>query len=120
MLRRLSHRVAASLLSAWGLLLPVPALAQRTLTVDIGTRADIDTIVANAANFLLIAIEFLTVALFVVGALLFTISRGKEEGLASAGTGKSLMISSLVGLAIVLSAHAILRVILTVLYSQPT
>lgn len=106
------------LLAVLGALLnPAAVFAQRTLTVDIGTRADMDTIISNISNVLLYAIEFLAVVLFIVGAFLFTISRGKEEGLASAGTGKSLMINSMIGLAVVLSAHAILRTVLYLLYS---
>ncbi len=103
-------------LGSW-IFAPQSVLAQRTLTVDIGTRADLDTIIGNLSNILLYAIEVLAVVLFIVGAFLFTISRGKEEGMASAGTGKSLMINSMIGLAIVLSAHAILRAVLYLLYS---
>ena len=104
-------------LALLGLATPLAAFAQRTLTVNIGTDADLDTIISNVLTYMLIFIELLAIVLFVAGAFLFAISRGKEEGLASAGTGKSLMFNSMIGLAVVLSAHAILRTLLFLLYS---
>lgn len=96
---------------------PLAASAQRTLTVNIGTDASLDTIISNVLTYMLIFMELLAVVLFVTGAFLFAISRGKEEGLASAGTGKSLMFNSMIGLAVVLSAHAILKTLLFLVYS---
>ena len=84
------------------------------MTVNIGTSLSFDQVVSNASNFLFYAIEFLAVALFVVGAMLMTLSRGKDDMVQK---GKSLMIESMVGLAIVLAAHAILGMVLYLLYS---
>lgn len=95
--------------------LPQIAFAQgRTLTVDIGTPLDFDSVAANLLNFLATTIEFVCIALFVVGALLFTVSRGKDD---LVQRGKSLMIGSLTGLAIVLAAQGILNTVIYLLYS---
>jgi hypothetical protein len=107
-------RLACQLsLGSW-LFMPNAVFAQRTLTVNIGTSLSFDQVVSNASNFLFYAIEFLAVALFVVGAMLMTLSRGKDDMVQK---GKSLMIESMVGLAIVLAAHAILGMVLYLLYS---
>jgi hypothetical protein len=56
---------------------------------------------------------FCTVA-FLIGAFLIVVSRGQEPLLPR---GKSLIIDSLIGMAVVLGAQGILRLVVYVLYS---
>ncbi len=84
-----------------------PVSAQQ-LIVDIGTPLSLGQITGNIVNFLAASIGFLTVALFMVGALMLTASGFHEEW---RNKGKDLMINSLIAMVIVLGAYAILRTV---------
>lgn len=78
------------------------------LVVDIGTKLSWEQLTGNIINFLAISIGFLTVAIFIYGALLLTASGVHEEW---KNKGKDIMIGSLVAMIIVLGAYAILRTV---------
>lgn len=87
------------------LLAPAGASA---LVVDIGTKLSWEQLTGNIINFLAMSIGFLTVAIFIYGALLLTASGAHEEW---KNKGKDIMIGSLVAMIIVLGAYAILRTV---------
>ncbi|OGJ56260.1 hypothetical protein A3D88_04090 [Candidatus Peribacteria bacterium RIFCSPHIGHO2_02_FULL_52_16] len=91
-----------------------PAMAQgRTLTVDLGATISFPELVGNAVEaFALISILFTTV-LFLVGAFMMVMSRGKEDQVSK---GKDLMIQSLIGMAVVGGAYALIRTIFWLIY----
>lgn len=84
------------------------SVSAQQLIVDIGTPLSFGQITGNIVNFLAASIGFLTVALFIVGALMLTASGFREEW---RNKGKDLMIHSLIAMVIVLGAYAILRTV---------
>ncbi len=90
-------------------LLALPAVSSaQQLIVDIGTQMSWQQLTGNIVNFLAAAIGFITVAIFIYGALLLTASGAHEEW---KNKGKDIMIGSLVAMVIVLGAYAILRTV---------
>lgn len=97
------------------LALPVPMWALETRTWTIRTAAGsnlpqltADQFIGNLIFYLSYLIGFVTTALFLVGALYVVIARGQPDKMEK---GKKLMIESLIGMAIVLGAYAILRTV---------
>lgn len=90
-------------------ILLAPATASAQLVVDIGTRLNIGQLLSNIVNFLAASIGFVTVAIFIFGALKLTASGAHEDWRQQ---GKDLMIGSLIGMALVLGAYAILRTVM--------
>lgn len=88
-------------------LLLAPSSAS-ALVVDIGTKLSWEQLTGNIIKFLAASIGFLTVAIFIYGALLLTASGAHEEW---KNKGKDIMIGSLVAMVIVLGAYAILRTV---------
>ena len=82
--------------------------------VDIGTRFDFLTILYRIINFLAITIGSLSTALFILGALMLTASRGKDD---MVQWGKDLMTGSLIGLVTVLGSYAMLRTVYYFIYA---
>jgi len=70
-------------------------------------------IVGNIANLLTGSIIAVGTAMFLVGALLYTISGEKED---RKNQGKDFMIGALIGVGIVVSARAILNLVLYFIY----
>lgn len=94
-------------------LLPgTPRAFAQQLPVNIGTPLSWGELTGNIVNFLAASIGFLAVAMFIFGALKMTASAAKEDWRTQ---GKDLMIHSLVAMAIVLGAYAILRTVTYVL-----
>ncbi len=89
------------------LLLPA-STASAQVTVNIGTPLSWEGLTTNIINFLAASIGFLSVAIFIYGALLLTASGAHEEW---KNKGKDIMIGSLVAMVIVLGAYAILRTV---------
>lgn len=100
------------LIRHWGfaslLALPWPAHAARTLSVNFGTGFSLWGLFANVIGFLAASIGSIAVALFIVGALMITVSGVKED---YKQRGKDLIFGSLISLAVVLGAYAFLRTI---------
>lgn len=94
-------------------LVPQIAAAQRTLTVELGTRQSITEVVSNIITFMARSVGIVAAACVIVGALLIAASRG-EDPLKS--RGKDLIIYSLIGLAVVLGAAAILRMVFYIVF----
>ena len=84
------------------------AASAQQLVVDIGTPLSWQQLTGNIVNFLAASIGFITVAIFIYGALLLTASGAHEEW---RNKGKEIMIGSLVAMVIVLGAYAILRTV---------
>ncbi|TSC80482.1 MAG: hypothetical protein G01um101425_136 [Candidatus Peregrinibacteria bacterium Gr01-1014_25] len=90
-----------------------PAGDDRCICLNTGYSGSLPELIVRVVYFLSYAIgAFCTVA-FIVGALMIVISRGQEPFLPR---GKTLMIESLIGLALVLGAQGILRIVVSVLY----
>lgn len=110
-LKRISQALALS--AAWMIPKAALALEKRFLTVDFGSRNTFNAVVFNALQALTGIIGTFCGILFLIGALLMVISRGKDDQLQK---GKDLMIQSMIGLAVTLSAYAIIRTLFSVLY----
>jgi hypothetical protein len=90
------------------IVLGVPAASAQQLVVDIGTPLSWGQLTNNVVTFLAASIGFVSVAIFIFGALKMTASGFNEEW---RNQGKDLMVKSLVAMAIVLGAYAILRTV---------
>ncbi len=109
-------RIVGAILSVLFLFgVPVPALAlqRRSLIVDLGASLTFPQIAANATRTLVAAIVLLCITLFLLGAFVMVLSRGKEDQLQK---GKDLMIWSLVGMAVVIGSYAIIRTLYSVFF----
>ena len=93
--------------------LPLPALAQRTLQVGVGTSLNVNQIFNNVISYLAAGISFLAITMFMVGAFFIVFSRGEAD---TVKRGKDLMIGAIVGSAVVLGSYAILRTVLYFVY----
>lgn len=105
----MKFRIPTALLAS---VLPLSVAAQRTLTVDIGTRMDLATIMLRILNFLAATIGIFCTVMFVVGGLMLTASRGEEW----VQKAKELVVGSIFGLIVVLGSYAILRTVFYFLY----
>ena len=98
--------------------IPAQALAQnqnqgRVLYVGTGVRISLAQGLSNVYLFMaLSAMGFFTL-LFLLGAATLTMSRGDQT---KVDNGKKMMISALIGLAIVLGSYGIMRTVLYFLY----
>lgn len=91
-----------------------PPGVERCLCVDSWYGGELPELIIRVITFLSITVgAFCTVA-FLIGAFLIVVSRGQEPLLPR---GKSLIIDSLIGMAVVLGAQGILRLVVYVLYS---
>lgn len=96
------------------LLLPVlcqagnanPNPAPRTLAVDTGYSFDFNTIARGIMNFLATMITSVAALVFLIGAFMFVLSRGKEDWISR---GKEMMFGAIAGMAVVLCSYGILR-----------
>ena len=91
--------------------MPVSVFAQqppRQLIVATGSSITFFGVANNIILFMAGAIPAIATAMFVVGAFMVTISGIKEE---YRQTGKNLMIGSVMSLAVVLGAYALLRTV---------
>lgn len=84
------------------------------LTVNIGTSGTFGQIAANFVNFLAGIAIVVCGAIFLVGTLFVVLSRGKDDQVQK---GKDLMIGSLIGLAVIIAAYAIVGTTFHFLYS---
>jgi Type IV secretion system pilin len=92
-------------------LMPARALAlqNRTWAVNTGGgRPTVETFFSNLIAYSAYLIGFVTATLFLIGALMVVLSRGKPDQMEN---GKKLMINSLIGMMIVLGAYGILRTV---------
>ncbi len=100
-------------------LLLVPSLAQaaegRFVVVTTGVRIPFSQMMSNVTGFLAVSSVSVCTLLFLLGAAQLTISAGDQT---KVDNGKKMMISSLIGLAFVLSAYAIVRTVLFFLYGD--
>ena len=89
-------------------IVPSALAAFDTFTVTTWGYGDLtwQNILNNIVNMLKATVTVAAVAVFVVGAFMFTISAGDETRKAN---GKKMMIGALMGLGIVFGAQAILR-----------
>ncbi len=90
------------------------ALENRSVYLTTGIRISFTQALQNLTGFLAGAIVSVTIVLFLVGAAYLVASHGKSE---MVDKGKKIMIGSLIGMAVVLGAYAILRTVLFLLYS---
>lgn len=105
-------RTCVALLSA--LLLPASAAAQNTLQINIDGNLSLQQIMANIMIFMVKLIPVVAIAAFVVGALMMVLSRGKDDMIEKA---KKLLISSVIGMAVVLGSYMIVRTVNWFLFS---
>ena len=89
-----------------------PGLQAHCLCV--GQTQDLPTLIWRVVLYLSYAIGAFATTCFIIGGFLVVISRGQEPYLPR---GKALMIESLIGLALVLGAQGILRLVVWVLYA---
>jgi large-conductance mechanosensitive channel len=90
------------------------ALQQRILSVDTGFKAiTFPRLITNIINFLVGAIAIFCLTLFLVGAYHMVVAGENETRL---GKGKDLMLGSLIGLAVGLSAYAVVRTVFYIIF----
>ena len=80
-----------------------------------GAAHNLQPVFANLIRILTSSILSVTAAVFITGALMFIIGSFGKEDLKS--NGKNMMIGSLIGMAIVLFARAILHIVLYFMYA---
>lgn len=86
-----------------------PGGGAKTLTVNtIGRSFQFWTVIGSIMSYLTGAIGAVAITMFVVGALLVTLSGIKEDWRQK---GKDFMIGSIISLAVVLGAYALLRML---------
>jgi len=85
----------------------------RSIDLQLGIDGTIMGVFGNFISFMAGSIVAVCIALFTLGALFMTISRGKED---QVKRGKDLMIGSLTGLAVVLGSYGILRMAIYLFY----
>ena len=85
----------------------------RCITIATGVRIPFVQAISNVVLFLATSAVGVCTVLFLVGAAQLTMSRGDQT---KVDNGKKLMISSLVGLAIVATSYAIVTTVLYFLY----
>ena len=107
------RRISQAIMLAVGLLLSPVAFAQRTITLGLGVNSSFGEAIGNLIRFLAVVSIPVCTALFMLGAYLMVLSRGKEDQMKR---GKDLMIGSLEGLAIILGSYGILRAFLYLVY----
>ncbi len=90
------------------------AYAQNTLSVP-NSGMSPGTVVANIIDTLGLTIFSVAGATFLLGAMMYAAGFANED---YKGTGKSLMIGSLVGMVIVLSSHAIFNTVYFFVYGS--
>lgn len=97
------------------LLIPGAARAYETVPVILGTgvRISFAQAIANLTNFVAVSSMGVCTLLFVVGAAMLTMSRGDQT---KVDNGKKMMISALIGLALVMGSYGIIRTVLYFLY----
>lgn len=101
-----------------GALLGVPThvSAARQLTVNLGPNIGLGQVIANGMRMLAAMSILLSTVLFLYGAFLFVISRGKED---LVGKGKDFMIGALIGMAVVIAAYGMVRTLYWFIYVAP-
>jgi hypothetical protein len=107
----MSRRLASLAYLLW--FAPVSTLA-RQLPLNIGPVNNVETILTRLINYMAYTVVFAASAMFAVGALYITFSRGESD---LVKRGKGLIIGAVVGSAIVLGAFTILRTMMYVIYS---
>ncbi len=100
------------------LFIPAQVLAQnqnqaRVLYVGTGVRISLGQVFANIYLFMAVSAAGFFTLLFLLGAATLTVSRGDQT---KVDNGKKMMISALVGLAIVMGSYGIMRTVLYFLY----
>ena len=89
-------------------------LPQRFLSVNSGfNHITFMSLSITMTNFMLYVLAVLCGILFLVGAYYVVASGGNET---TVGKGKDLMIGSLIGLAVALSAYAVIRTVFYVIF----
>ena len=109
-------RIFSRFLGTLGLgLVPVPvfALTNRTLTVNLGSNQPLTDVIGNVIEMLALTVIIFTTVLFLAGAFMMIISRGKDDLLSK---GKDLMIQSLIGMAVVGGAYGLIRTLFWLIY----
>lgn len=89
------------------------ALEERSVYVTTGIRIPLTQAIANLTLFLAVSSVSICTLLFLLGAGQLVISHGDQT---KVDNGKKMMISALIGLAIVLGAYGIIRTVLFFLY----
>ncbi len=89
------------------------ALQNRFVFLTTGVRIPFTQLVGNLTGFVAVSAVGVCTLLFLFGAVQVTVSHGDQT---KVDNGKKMMISALIGLAIVLSSYAIVRTVLYFLY----
>lgn len=89
------------------------ALFQRSIIVDTGVRTSFLQVMGNMYTFMAASAAGVCTLLFLLGAAQLTVSKGDQT---KVDNGKKLMVSALIGLAIILGSYGIIRTILYFLY----
>lgn len=95
------------------LTIPGQAVAQRSIVLGTGVRIPFIQVMANIYLFMAVSAVGICTVLFLIGAAQLTVSRGDQT---KVDNGKKMMISALVGLAIIIGSYGIMRTILYFLY----
>jgi len=87
-----------------------PAFAEegRTLTVNLGSKIDFWGLVGNVLSFLAASALYIAPVVFLAGVLMYTIG-GVDSG--RADTGKKIMLSAVIGFAVIIGAYSMLRLL---------
>ena len=89
------------------------ALQNRFVFLATGVRISFTQLMGNITGFVAMSAAGVCTLLFLFGAVQITVSHGDQT---KVDNGKKMMVSALVGLAIILSAYAIVRTVLYFLY----
>ena len=81
--------------------------------MDLGSGLSLLGVVGNVVEMLALTAIIFTTVLFLIGAFMMILSRGKDDQLSK---GKDLMIQSLIGLAVVGGAYALIRTLFWLIY----
>ncbi len=106
-------RLFATPLAAYAQCVDANGRLYRCIFVGTGVRTPFLQVMANIYLFMAVSAVGVCTLLFLIGAAQLTVSRGDQT---KVDNGKKLMISALVGLAIVLGSYGIMRTILYFLY----
>jgi len=108
------------ILASTALLAPAAALAVgETMSISsfgAGGSYTMENVIGNITETLATTIEIVCVTVFVAGALLFIVSAGNEQ---RKTLGKDMMISAVIGFAVVVGAQGIMNMVLFFIYGTP-
>lgn len=102
------RRIFFQIVALGSMVAPVAVYAQTKLSVGLGTSYNFWQIMNRIITYLAGAITAISLTMFLVGALMITVSGVKED---MKQKGKDLIFGSLISLAVVAGAYSLLRLV---------